>query len=69
MPTTLNQVILVTITNANIEAGEDYSGSSTTQFKQLQRSSADPDKTHLSHMSDLRVATDKFFMGNENFLP
>jgi hypothetical protein len=33
------------------------------------RGSADPDKTQHHIMQDLRVATDKFFMGNENFLP
>lgn len=40
----------------------DYSGA-TASMKQLGK---DPEKSLLS---DLRVATDKFFMGNENFLP
>lgn len=49
----------------NIGAGDNEQITSSKQFAKVP---GDPEKTQTALISDLRVATDKFFMGNENFL-
>ena len=49
-------------------ADNEYTGAATSSTKHLGKSQ-DPEKIQTAVLSETRVATDKFFFGNENMFP